>query len=342
MKKILRPIGIKGGMPMGDDGVGHPIFMHNPETLRLSCSYFHQLPRPKKADDPATWIRNTIVARPGCVFHARDFSGIEAVLVGYEARSARYIRLAKIDVHSYFTAYSLHEYDKTIISANDLPQLEWDDARLIARLAEIKAAFKSDRNELYKHLTHAINFGQGAKGAQEKIYKETEILQPVDKIARVMGIYKELFPEIPQWHTEVRLQAEADGHLRNAFGYVLRFNRVFEYYKEGGQWQKRLGDDAEAVLAFRPQSNAAGIIKEAIIRMYFERFEEAGQFLRLQVHDENFLEVEEGHVAEVDKVLQEEMERPIPQLPLPPEWGMGEHLQVLTEAKTGKYWGEMH
>ena len=113
-------------------------------------------------------VRNLIVARPGCIFLARDYSGIEAVLVGYFALSPRYIRLAKIDVHSYYTAYALHELDGRV-SANDLPDVNWPNDRLIPHLAALKKEFKHERNSLYKHLVHGANFMQGAKGAAEKI-----------------------------------------------------------------------------------------------------------------------------------------------------------------------------
>lgn len=282
-----------------------------------------------------------ITASPGNTLWARDFSGIEAVLVGYEAQSARYIRLAKIDVHSYYTAYAIYELEPGRISANDLPDVEWTDERLVPHLASIKREFKFDRNSLYKHLTHAINFGQQAKGAQDKIYKETDILHPVSKIAKVMGTYRELFPEIPRWHHDVRLQAEKDGHLRNAFGYIVRFNHVFRWEYDCGQWVKKLGDDAEAVLAMKPQSNAAGIIKEAMLRLHQNRYDEAGRYLVLQVHDELMLDVPTGEVERVDAILREEMERPITQLPLPPSYGMGPYLVIGTESKTGFRWGEM-
>ena len=333
---------VRGGMPVGRDGRVHTTLTHNPSTLRLASQNpnLQNLPRPGKAEDLETIIRNLFLASPGYNFLARDYSGIEAVLVGYEAKSPEYIRLAKMDVHSFYTAYALNQLDGRV-SANDLPLLSWDDEKLAKRLAEIKAEFKLDRNNLYKHLTHAINFGQGAKGAQDKILLETQIIQPLETIQTVMGVYKELFKAIPRWHGEIRLQADRDGFLRNAFGYVHRFNRVFAYTRECGKWVRGLGDDAEAVLAFKPQSNAAAIIKEALIRLYFDRFNDAGQFLRLQVHDEVFTETPEEMIAAVDRVLREEMERPIPELPLPASWGMGQFLTVLTEEKVGKRWGSM-
>lgn len=333
---------VKGGMPMGKDGRGHPSFNFNPSTLRLACPFFHQLPRPGKPDDPHTWIRNMVVPAKGNIFGARDFSGIEAVLVGYEAKDPNYIWLAKHDVHSFYTIHALYGLGDPRVSANDLPSMSWDRDKLAARLKDIKKEFSWDRNQLYKHLTHAINFGQGPKGAVEKIYKDTGVLHSVGLVGKVMGVYKELFPSITKWHHEMRLQAE-DGHLRNAFGYVGRFYRVWAWEKDiTGEWIRKPGDDAEAVLAFKPQSTAAAMIKEAILRLYFDCFEEAGQFLRLQVHDELLWECPEELQDHVDKVVQEEMERQVPEMPLPPEWGMGPSLTVMTEPKRGFTWGTMH
>lgn len=334
---------IKGGMPMGPDGKGHTTYTHNPSTLRLSCAFFHQLPRPDKKhpENPINWPRRIVVAGEGNTFTARDFSGIEAVLVGYEAKDPAYIRLAKMDVHSYYTAYAIYELEPHRILSSELPELHWSDEKLAECLAGIKARFGEDRNSLYKHLTHANNFGQMAKGAQEKILKETNVLYHVDKIDKVQRVYRSLFRTIPTWHDAVREEAFDKGYLRNAFDYVHHFNHVYKWMKPYGKWERKPGEDSEAVLAFRPQSNAAAIIKEAMLRLYFDHFDEVGQYLRLQVHDELFLEVPRDRREAVDKILQMEMERSIPQMPLPAAWNMGTHLSILTEPKHGDVWGTM-
>ena len=329
-------------MPVGKDGRVHCTYNHNPSTLRLACQNpnMQQLPRPKGKEDLATIIRNLIVAGPGQIFLARDYSGIESVLVGYFANAPAHIRLSKIDIHSFYTAYALNQLDGRVKSA-DLPLLSWDDEKLTARLAEIKKEFKTERNELYKHLVHGANFAQQPKGAAEKIYKETGIQFDLKKIQTVMGIYFELFPEIKKWHHSLLLQAERDGYLRNPFGYIHRFSRVFNYKKEAGKWKKEPGDDSNRVIAFLPQSTAAGIIKEALLRLYFNRFEEAGEYLRLQIHDEVFTETPVELVDKVDMVLKEEMERPIVEMRLPASYKMGEYLTILTESKQGNRWGGM-
>lgn len=342
IQKLLTTYIDGNGFEVGADGRIHTQFTHNPSTLRSASQNpnLQNLPRPKGPDDPATLIRNLFTASDGHVLLARDFSGIEAVLVGYFAAAPNYIRLAKRDVHSFYTAYALHELDGRV-SANDLPLLSWDDNKLFTRLAEIKREFKEERNSLYKHLVHGANFMQQARGASEKILKETGVEYETKLVKRVMDIYFELFPEIRSWHRTLLAQADRDGYLRNPFGYVHRFSRVFEWDKVGDQWQKEQGPDANAVVAFLPQSTAAGIIKDSMLRLFFNRFDEAGQHLRLLIHDELFTEVPESQVHQVDAVLKEEMERPILCMPLPPAWGMGDYLQINTEEKIGKRWAEM-
>lgn len=341
--RVMGSLRVWGGMPVWKDGRVHTLFLHNPSTLRLSSASpnLQNLPRPSK--DPnalQNLIRNLIVAAPGCVLTARDFSGIEAVLVGYEAKDPGYIRLALRDVHSFYTAYSLYELDRRI-PANDLPSLDWDDSRLFTRLSEIKKEYGHERNSLFKHLVHAINFGQGALGARDKIYEETDVLFDVKRISRAMDVYKELFPKIPRWQKDIRLQADDQGYLRNAFGYVHRFNHVFSWKLKNGIWDKVPGDDAEAVLAFKPQSNAAGIMKSALLRLYYDHFEAAGQYLRLTVHDEILCECPEEYQPTLDRILKEVMEAPIKELALPESYGMGPYLNILTEPKWGLRWGSM-
>ena len=190
-------------------------------------------------------------------------------------------------------------------------------------------------------ITGNSNFMQGPKGAMEKIYSETGIEYDVSLVKKVMDIYFDLFPEIKKWHSSVLFQADKDGFIRNPFGYVHRFSKVYDWEKVGGKWQKQPGPDANRVIAFGPQSTAAGIIKEAMLRLFFERFEEAGQYLRLLVHDELFFEVPLDKLKRLDIIVKEEMERPIPQLSLPKSYGMGDCLNILTEEKVGVRWGQM-
>jgi DNA polymerase-1 len=337
---------LHGGMPVGRDGRIHTQYGRDASTLRFTSEdpNLQNLPRgnPKDTDDPVNIIRNLIVAGAGNILYARDFSGIEAVLTGYFALDPRYIRLAKRDVHTYYTVYALYELEGGArIKAADLPDLNWSDERLFPHLEELKKEFKQERNNLYKHLVHAANFMQGAKGAQAKIFSETGVEYPVSTVKRVMDVYYSLFPKIKQWHKQVLNEAEDEGYLRNPFDYIHRFNRPYDYKWEGGVYTRKPGPDANKCIAFKPQSTAVGIITEAILRLYYQRFEDAGQYLRLQVHDELFFETPESNLDSLDRIVKEEMERPVPQLRMPASWGMGDYLNILTEEKKGYRWGTM-
>lgn len=328
---------------MGKDGKIHTLFTSNPSTLRSASQNpnLQNIPRPRGAGDPSSLIRDMFVAQEGNILLARDYSGIEAKLVGYFAGAPEYMNLCAIDVHSFYTAYGVNMLDGRI-TKDELPQLSWSNDKLMESLSHIKKLYKKERNNLYKHLVHAANFGQKADGAREKILQETGHNYDVKVVQKIMDLYYDLFPKIKAWHREVLLKVEAQGYLRNPFGYQHRFSRPFEY-KRGpdGEWERHQGADANKCWAFLPQSSAAGIIKEAMLRLYFNRFDECGKYLRLLIHDELFLEVPEADVDAVELVLTEEMERPIVQMPLQPEWNQGEYLIVGTEGKKGKSWAQM-
>jgi hypothetical protein len=82
-------------------------------------------------------------APEGYTFWARDFTGIEAVLVGYFAHSPKYIRLAKLGVHDYFNAHMLYNQKK--IKFEDIPDLKLTDADLKLGFGSLKKKFKQVR-----------------------------------------------------------------------------------------------------------------------------------------------------------------------------------------------------
>jgi hypothetical protein len=349
---------VVGGMPVGADNRIHTTFGHNPSSLRL-CSFDPNLQNiPRGSDELSRYVKDIFVAPDGYTFWERDFSGIEAVLVGYFAGSPGYTRLAKRDVHSFYTAYALNALDGRV-SANDLPSIDWPDDRLFTRLAEIKKEFGKERNALYKHLVHGANYLQSPKGARDKIFKDTSIAYDLKLVAKVMGVYFELFPEIKRWHKELcnrvdgtKTRALADGqpvdpwtlgvcYARNPFGYTHHFYNVLDWEKVGNEWVSSFGEDAKRLVSFLPQSTAAAIIKQAAKRLYYE-YPWIGETLRLLIHDSILGEVVEGDVSKCLEVSEKVMQAPIPELPLDPTWGMGEYLTIGSEAKVGRSWGTMH
>jgi hypothetical protein len=316
---------------------------------------------PRGSTDVERWVKECFVAPPGYTFWERDFSGIEAVLVGYFAGSPGYIRLAKRDVHSFYTAYALNALGDGRVPSADLPDLNWDDGRLFASLGHFKKLLNYERNSLYKHLVHGANYLQTPAGASEHIFKSTGKAFDRKLITNVMGVYFELFPEIRQWHRELthrvdgtkrRRSEDGDGvpvdpwtlgvcYARNPFGYTHRFYDVLHWSKVNGEWVSEFGEDAKRLVSFLPQSTAAAIIKQAAKRLYYE-FPWVGETLRLLIHDSILGETPERDLGTCLRVSDQVMSAPIPELPLDPTWGMGEFLSIGTEAKSGQSWGSMH
>lgn len=349
-----------GGMPVGPDGRIHTTFTRDASTLRLTSKgpNLQNIPRSSNA-----WKRlpkQMFVAALGSTFWARDYSGIEAKLVGVAANSKDYTRISGIDVHSYFTAYKLSQLDG-LFPASDLPSLSWSDRDLADYLKGIKKAHKADRQAL-KHVGHLANYMGGAFKVQEVLLKELGVVYPIAQIRRLMDLYFAIFPDIPAWHKSLclqvdgmRKQRDADTGiagvctLTNPYGFPMRFHHVLDwtridYTEADGQaavkWAWDYGRDAKALVAAWPQSTASFIYAEAAMALDVE-YPEVGETLRLLIHDELLGECRREQLDECLSVSRTVMERPIPQIPLPPAWGMGPHLVVATEGKVGECWGEM-
>jgi DNA polymerase I-like protein with 3'-5' exonuclease and polymerase domains len=326
-----------GGFPVGRDSRVHGIFRHTPSTLRSSMvsPNLQNIPR---GDDSeyARLVKQLFVAPPGNIFVARDFSGIEAVLVGaVHAVSQSYTRFAKTDIHSYFTAHNLIRLG--VLTKADEPQLSWSDQDLKDFGKSIKHRFKVER-DIGKRCIHAGNYRVGAKKLHEEY---PQWFHKIKDAAEVLGFYYEVFPEIDKWHERLCLQVDRSAVISNSFGHTHRFYQVMSWEKVDGKWEHSYAEDAKRLIAFGPQSDAALIGKRSTKRLFYNYPETMAKWLRLFIHDENFVECPIDRADEADQILQYEMEQPIPEMRLDPSWGMGEFLSIATEGKRGTSWASM-
>lgn len=340
---------VRGGFPIGADGRVHTTFTHNPSSLRLSSvdPNLQNVPRgSQREDDVEKWVKECFVAPAGSVFWERDFSAIEAVLVGYFAGSARYIRFAKLGVHDYLASHLLGRP----------ADLSWSDNDLRGLFREIKKHDKETR-DIAKRVVHLSNY----MGTPRKMaYEYPETFGSTKEAGRLQGLYFDLFPEIKRWHRELAVRVDGtkqrtrdEGvaeavdpwtlgvcYAKNPFGYVHHFYNVLDWEKIGDEWVSSFGEDAKRLVSFLPQSTAAAIIKQAAKRIYYEH-PQVGETLRLLIHDSILGEALEEDAEKCLEVSAAIMEAPIPELPLDPSWQLGEYLSIGTEAKVGKSWGSM-
>lgn len=333
------------------DGRLHPSFLHKPSSLRLSC----QSPNLQNviADrgaytSLAGGFRFCLIAAPGCKLLEVDFSGIEAVLSGWFMGDPRYIRMAKLSIHAFVTSHLVGEP----------PEDSWDDAQLASWFAYIKEKYPHEYDQC-KRYVHGTNYGLTIFGMVKQFPKEFPNIKAAERIA---AIYAKIAPGLAQWHLQVRDQAAKEtllGGKTHPFGYRHWFFNVVSYQivrgvaRKGAQivrmngtnYEMKLGEDAKRAVSFFPQSSAAGIIKEAMLRLFDPEMPNyiGDAFygrtpLRAQIHDSLLLEVPDELVDVVLEKLVIEMTRPIPEFPMPEEWGLGPYLSIGVEAKVGQNW----
>lgn len=325
-----------GGMPMDLAGRIHPVYVHNPSTLRLACinPNAQNFPSGRKdagGNDFQARIKQMVVADPGHTLVEIDFSAIEAVLVGYFAHSSDYIRLAKIGVHDYLNSHILYRSGKIDHPADTA----WSDADLKACLKDLKKRFKPER-EVAKRIIHGSNYGM-APSRMYSLYPES--FGSLKRAAELQRIYFEVCPAVKRWQTQTIQQAHEAAQLRNPFGYVHWFWRVIQWKQNPiGEWEQEWGEDAKRALAFLPQSTAAGLIKEAMLKIQAAALD---PWLRLQVHDSLVLHLPEDHVEAIGRQIFAIMTEPCPALPLDSALGLGVCLGIGAEAKVGRTWGTM-
>ena len=331
---ITQPDGrIKGGLRIGADGRIHPEFTMNPSTLRLAAQNPNTMQLPRPDDELSSLPRNLVVAEDGCLLFEADYSAIEAVLTAYFANWRDGIRLAKLGVHSYLASHVLKRP----------ADLSWPDEDLAKYFKEIKKSDDPSIKRIYNACKRTVHMSAYGGTPSKMVMSEPDTFENVAQAKWLQDIYFEVASPVRKWQLQTQELAHSQGHLRNPYGYKHSFNHVFQNVKDNyGVWVKRPGDDANATLAFLPQSTAAAIIKDAMLEMYYNHFEALGQYLRLQVHDSLVSEVPKAKLDSVRDLKTRLMTAPLLPLPLPPEWEMGTHLSIGVDSKTGERWGEVH
>jgi uracil-DNA glycosylase family 4 len=323
------------GLHLGADGRVHGFFSHSPSTLRLSMRSPNLQNQPRGGDDvDPIWkqIRNMFIAAPGSLLGARDYSGIEAVIVGWFAQDPSYIRLAKLGIHAWLCSHLVgHPAD-----------LSWSDADLRGYFKQLK----KEHDQVYnvaKRVVHLSNY-LGTPSKMHEVYPET--FSSTKEAEKYQGLYFELAPSIPRWHKSACDQVNKLGYLRCPDGFPHRYWNIYKWERTSAGWTNRRrdgsmnwGEDAKRMIACGPQHMAAVYVKESLIALGDDPI--VYDYLILTVHDEIMWEAPEKETPVVDERVRTIMERPMVHLPLDPSWNLGPYLSIGTEGKYGRRWGEM-
>jgi DNA polymerase I-like protein with 3'-5' exonuclease and polymerase domains len=287
---------------VGQDGCYHALFTQIPKTGRLSSKApnLMNLPQGRKGEVLARVskaIRETLIPRDGYVLCSLDWKSIENLLVGYFAGDEDYMRVARLGVHSYMTAFKL----KTP------PDMALPDDKLKAFLDAIKENNPKDY-AIMKKSNHAYNYDQGVRNMAK------DVGCTVEEAKEYRAIIDKAAPKLVEWKHATRMRAHHECKLTTPFGWSLAFFEVFKFKTVGGERKTYLGKEAKEALSFLPQGTGAGMLKECLIDLGNHPDEGTIFNLLVPTHDSIGFEVLEEARDDVMGVVKESMEREWPQL----------------------------
>jgi hypothetical protein len=320
-------------------------------------------------------VRRVTTVDASCRLFEFDFSGIEARLVGYFARGpkddATYYRLAGLGPHAYVASHLIGKP----------ADLRLPDAELVQIFKAIKKGHQIQYDKA-KRTVHGNGYGMTHRG----MYLMFPDLYASEKDAkRTQDVFFACAPTVPAWQSAMQQLANDQTYVggvpapgktiltdlnAHPYGYRHEFYSVVAYRPLGPRARAKAeaerlpiveingkafvqirGEDAKRVLAFFPQSSAAGILKEVLLALF--AYPDAPSYigdayfgrtpLRAPIHDSLLLELPRRAEDRVLEHVFREMLRPVEEMPLPAAWHAryGAHLTVGVEAKCGVNWEDV-
>lgn len=288
------------GWKNGPDGRIHTTFTFLPATGQLS-SRNPNVQNVGKGSELAKRFRRTITPAPGHVLVEADYKSFHALTLGFEAQDPDYMRLARLDCHSFVAAHLLK-----LPEATSGKLIEMSDAEML----DFFKWFKSDperkliRDKKAKPSILGIGFGLG----KHKLYTMNEdSFANEAEAGKVITLIRGIFPKVFEFQENVKQLAYRQGWLRSRWGFVRRFSDVYRYNSRSQGLTA--GMDAEACIAFLPANSAFGKVREAMLD-----FEREGLNVRYNcvssVHDSIIFDVPGTLIDEALPKIKEIMERP--------------------------------
>ena len=288
---------------------------------------------------------------------AFDYKSFHVLTLGFEAQDPLYMRLARLDMHSYFALVGLLRLESSpkLLALPD-PEL----SRVLAFYRSRPTlypqfggmSFQEIRDEKAKRAILGIGFGQGARSLWSL---NPESFASTAEAQQVLDALNGEFPRPNQWRDEIRMKADQDHKLVSRYGFVRYFWDVYdrrpvaENYQpranervmvngQGRRWLLKPGGDAEASIAFLPANDAFGMIRSRMVAL--GELELDGKYrLVNQIHDSLVFDCPSGWEEECLATVKDLLEKPSEVLvdPLVAPGG----LSCMVEAKRGPSLAEM-
>jgi len=318
------------GFAPGPDGCVHTTFTFDTSIGQLSSRNpnIQNFPKLKPTPRLAKAMRRMIAAKPGHIITEWDLKSCHVLTLGFLAEDENYIRLARLDMHSFVTGHVLGLWDGPTI-------LRESDAELLARFKWLKSdpERKRVRDDQAKHTILGVGNGLMPKGMFER-YMENFPPQAckhcsgTGKVQGVRGLKKciecggtgslsglrvaetfhealvRLFPKVFAWQKRIQKLAHEQQFLKTQFGHIRRFYEVFRWDSRRCDWGH--GDQAEEAIAFWLANIAFGHIREKLKELAAAGLDERYGLFN-NVHDSFLFHLPEDqlerHVEEVYPIL---------------------------------------
>jgi uracil-DNA glycosylase family 4 len=234
------------------DGRVHTSFTFDTGTGQLS-SRAPNIQNFMKHGRLAKATRRMIAAPSGQILVEWDYKAYHVLTTGYCAEDASYMRMARLDMHSFVAGCFTGAWKPEVME-------EPDDA-LLDRFRWFKADGdrKRIRDKQAKPTILGVGFGMGAR----RLYQENLEHFPSEKTAKqFLDLLGRLFPCVFDWQRHIRQLAHDQQFLRSPFGHQRRFYEVFVWDYKSSSYKN--GDQAEEAVAFLPANIAFGNIRETM------------------------------------------------------------------------------
>jgi hypothetical protein len=333
----MRGTYIEGFKP-GPDGRVHPTFTFATSMGQLSArnpntqNFLKLKPTPELAKA----MRAMICAEPGCILTEWDYKSFHVLTLGFLAEDPVWMRLARLDMHSFFAGHVLGLWDGPSI-------LKESDEELLARFKWLKSnpEWKNKRDGQFKRCTLGIGNGLHAKGMFERYMEDfppqdckvcagsgrvqgvrglkncsnckgEKFISGLRVAQEIMSAIEKLAPRIFAYQRAERKAAHDAGdrgYFSKAYGFARRFYEVYNFSKG---WHRNPddepppGDQSEEAVSFRHTNIAHCEVRARMKELSrLELDERYGMFN--QIHDSLQFhfpeELLEQHIADVYPVL---------------------------------------
>lgn len=228
---------------------------------------------PKRRKDLAQKFRDCIRAEDGHQLVEIDYTAFHAKTLGLEARSASYMRLAALDIHSYVTGHLVRW--PGIETALDM-----GDGDLKQFLDEIRSKHKDVRDFKAKPSILGIGFGMGIR---RLFFENRDSFTSESEARKLMDLIRSLFPEVFAWQDRI-VQEAKKGYLISKWGAVRRMLDVTRWQMGSDGWKEVAGKGAEKAKAFLPANDAHGMLRWKLLEMHKRGWLERYELVNI-VHD---------------------------------------------------------